>query len=163
MTKRTHLTISSTAQFICTACNRRWAEDVSEHLNAPSMVEFEVTCRCGFSWRTTLERRRYFRKNVNFTGTYKYILPDNKDTAGSMTVVDISRKGLKLKLPDGGHPFEEGDWLEVTFPLDNDMKTFIKRVVDVKNVYDKYLGVAFSDTQHEDADIDSYMSRHATN
>ena len=162
MTKRTYLTISNTAQFICTACNRQWTEDVSEHLNVPSMVELKVNCNCGYSWRTILERRRYYRKNVNFPGTYKYKLYGNKDTVGSMMVIDISRKGLKLKLHDEGHRFKEGDWLEVTFPLDNNTKTLIKRVVNIKNVFKNYLGVEFRDTKHEDAEIDSYMSPHAT-
>ena len=162
MTKRTYLTISNTAQFICTACNRQWTEDVSEHLNVPSMVELKVKCICGYSWSTILERRRYYRKNVNFPGTYKYKLHGNKDAVDSMTVVDISRKGLKLKLHDEGHRFKEGEWLEVTFPLDNSIKTLIKRVVNVKNVFKNYLGVEFSDTKHEDADIDAYMSPHAT-
>jgi hypothetical protein len=126
------------------------------------MVELKVNCKCGYSWSTILERRRYFRKSVNFPGTYKYKLHSDEDTLGSMTVVDISRKGLKLKLHDEGHRFKEGDWLEVTFPLDNNPKTLIKRVVDVKNVFENYLGVAFRDTKHEDTDIDFYMSRHAT-
>ena len=158
MTKRTHLTISNTAQFACTACNRQWVEDVSEYLNVPSMVELTVTCTCGYSWKTLLERRRYFRKNVNFSGTYKHKLPDNEDSAGSMTVIDISRKGLKLKLDAAGDRFKKGDWLEVSFPLDNDAKTLIKKIVNVKNVFENFLGVVFSDAKHEDTDIDDYMS-----
>ena len=162
MTNRTYLTISNTAHFICAACNSQWTEDVSEYLNFPSMVELKVNCKCGYSWSTILERRRYFRKGVNFPGTYKFKLHGKKDKVGSMTVVDISRKGLKLKLHDGGHRFRDGDLLEVTFPLDNNTKTLIKRVVDVKNIFENYLGVAFRDTRHEDADIDSYMAQYTT-
>ena len=74
------------------------------------------------------------RKSVNFPGTYNYKLHGKEDTFGSITVVDISRKGLKLKLHDEGHGFKEGDWL----------------------------GVAFSDTKHEDADFDCYILQNAT-
>ena len=158
MTNRTHLTISNTAQFICKACNRQWVENVSEYLHVPSMVELTVTCNCGYSWKTILERRRYFRKNDNFSGTYKHQLPGNKDSAGSMTVVDISRKGLKLKLDDAGNRFKKGDCLEVSFPLGKDTKTLIKRIVIVKTVFENFVGVVFSDTNHEDTDIDDYMS-----
>ena len=160
MTNRTQLTISNTAQFACTACNRQWVEDVSEYLYVPSMVELTVTCTCGYSWKTILERRRYFRKNVNFSGTYKYKLDDEKDAAGVMTVVDISRKGLKLKLDEEGARFEKGDLLEVAFPLGNDAKTLVKRVVNIKNIFQNFLGVEFSDTKQKDTDVDAYMSQH---
>jgi len=160
MIKRTTLTITNTAQFICTACDRQWNEDVSQYLNVPSMVELEVICNCGYSWKTILERRRYFRKNVNFSGTYKYKLDDEKDAAGTMTVVDISRKGLKLKLDDEGARFENGDLLDVTFPLGNDAKTLVKRVVKIKNIFQNFLGVEFSDTKQKDTDVDAYMSQH---
>ena len=52
--------------------------------------------------------------------------------AGTMTVVDISRKGLKLKIHGEDVSFEKGDLLEVTFPLDNDTETLIKRIVNIK-------------------------------
>ena len=162
MTTKTYLSSSNTAHFICAVCNRQFTEDMSEYLNVPSMVELKVKCKCGYSWTTILERRQYFRKSVNFPGTYHYKLHGKEDTVGSITVVDISRKGLKLKLHDEGHGFKEGDWLEVTFSLDDDTKTLIKRVVNVKNIFENYLGVAFSDTKHEDADIDYYMLQNAT-
>jgi hypothetical protein len=162
MSNRTILTIPNTAQFICTACDREWNEDVSQYLSVPSMVELEVTCNCGHSWKTILERRRYYRKNVNFYGTYKYKLDDKINAAGTMTVVDISRKGLKLKLDGEGARFERGDLLEVTFPLGNHAKNLVKRVVNVKNIYRNFLGVEFSGTKQKDTDVDDYMSQHTT-
>jgi len=162
MSKRTILTISNTAQFICTACDRQWNEDVSQYLNVPSMVELEVTCNCGYSWKTILERRRYFRKNDNFSGTYKHKLPDSEDSTGIMTVVDISRKGLKLKLDDTDDCFKKGDCLEVSFPLGKDAKTLIKRIVIVKTVFENFVGVVFSDTKQKNTDVDAFMSRHTT-
>ena len=162
MANRTILTIANTAKFICTMCGRQWTEDVSQYLNVPSMVELEVSCNCGHSWKTTLERRRYFRKNVNFAGTYTYNSQGGNDAAGTMTVVDISRKGLKLKLDKENELLEKGDRLEVTFPLDNDANTLVKRKVTVKNVFKNFLGVEFSGTKHEDADIDLYMSQQAS-
>jgi hypothetical protein len=126
------------------------------------MVELEVACKCGYAWKTILERRRYFRKNVNFSGAFKHKLDSEEDAAGTMTVIDISRKGLKLKLDDVAVLFEKGDWLEVTFPLDNEAKTLIKRNVTVKNVFENFVGVEFSDAKQGDNDIDTYMSRHTS-
>ena len=127
------------------------------------MVELEVTCNCGHSWKTILERRRYFRKNVNFSGTYRYQAKGDNDPSDAMTVVDISRKGLKLKIAAGDVRFEKGDRFEVAFPLDNDANTLIKRNVIVTNVFENFLGVEFRDTIQEDTDIALYMSRQATN
>lgn len=157
MTHRTPLTISNTAKFICTACDHQWTEDVSRYMNMPSMVELEVACKCGHGWKTILERRRYFRKNVNFSGTYKHESTEDESATGTMTVVDISRKGLKLKLDGEVVRIEKGDCLEVTFPLDNDVESIITRKVTVKNIFQLFLGVEFTETKQEDIDI--YMSQ----
>jgi len=133
---------------------------MTEYLNIPSTVRMKVKCKCGHSWSTLIEKRRYFRKNVNLPGTYKYKEYGKEDTYGSMTVIDISRKGLKIRLHDETHPFKDGDWLEVTFRLDNQTKTLLRRMVNVKNVFENYLGLAFSDTKHEDADIGFYLLQH---
>lgn len=159
MTPRTILTISNTATFICTACDRQWTEDVSRYFNVPSMVELEVSCNCGHAWKTILERRRYYRKNVNFPGTFKHESAVDDGAAGTMTVVDISRKGLKIKLDEEEMLIEKGDCFEVTFPLDNDGESIIKRDVTVNNIFKLFLGVEFTDTKHEDIDIKVYMSQ----
>jgi hypothetical protein len=160
MVEKTFLSDSNTAQFICIACNRQFIVDMTEYLNIPSIVKIKVKCKCGHSWTTAIEKRRHFRKNVHLTGTYKYREHGKEDAYGSMTVLNISRKGLKIKLHDDEHHFKDGDWLEVTFRLDNQTRTLLKRMVHVKNVFGNCLGVAFSDTKHEDADIGFYLLQH---
>lgn len=160
MTTKTFLSKSNTAQFICIACNRQFIVDMTKYLNVPSTIKMKVKCTCGHAWDTVIEKRRYFRKNVNLPGTYKYKEYGKPDAYGSMTVVDLSRKGLKIKLHEEEHSFKDGDWLEVTFRLDNQTKTLLKRMVNIKNIYENYLGVAFADTKHEDADIGFYLLQH---
>ena len=131
--------------------------DMTQYLNKPSTIKMKVKCKCGHSWSTIIERRRYFRKRVNLPGTYKYKEHGKKEIYGHLTVVDISKKGLKLKLHDETHHFKDGDWLEVTFRLDNKNQTLIQKMVNVKNIMGNSLGVAFSDTQPEDKAIGFYL------
>ncbi len=156
MAEKTYITSANTAIFVCAACNRQHVVDVAKHLERPRQNKLKVTCTCGHSWTSILEKRRYFRKSVNFPGTYTKRVAGKPVGEGHMYVQDISRRGLKIKLRDPGK-FEIGDWIEVEFRLDNRPRTLIKRVTAVKNIFGPYLGLAFPDHKHEDPDLGFYL------
>lgn len=156
MAEKAFLTGQNTAIFACSKCNRQFVKDVSQYLKIPSEVKLKVKCTCGHSWVAILEKRRYFRKTVNLTGSYICRSEGKESVSGNMTVVDISTKGLKIKLKES-HTVELNDLLDVEFRLDNRTRTLIKRTVSVKNISGPYIGVAFSDYKHEDPDIGFYL------
>lgn len=156
MVEKTYITRDNTAIFACADCNRQHIVDVSKYLDLPQKTRIKVTCKCGHSWTALLEKRRYYRKEVGFPGKYTFRTSGKPVFEGNMTVVDISRRGLKVKLHDKRN-FQTGDWLEVEFRLDNKPRTLIKRMTTIKNVFGLNLGLAFPDHKHEDPDIGFYM------
>lgn len=156
MVEKAFLTGMNTAVFACSKCNRQFVKDVSQFIKIPKEIKLKVKCTCGHSWVSVLEKRIYFRKAVNLSGSYICRSSGKKDVSGNMVVVDISTKGLKIKLKES-HIIEMNDLLDVEFRLDNRSRTLIKRTASVKNISGPYIGVAFSDYKHEDPDIGFYL------
>lgn len=156
MDEKAYITRDNTAIFACSACNRQHIVDVSKYLDLPQKSRVKVTCKCGHSWTALLEKRRYFRKEVKFPGKYTVRTKGKQVFEGNLTVVDLSRRGLKVELHDK-RKFEVGDWLEVEFRLDNRPRTLVKRMTTVKNIFGLNLGLSFPDHKHEDPDIGFYM------
>ena len=65
-----------------------------------------------------------------------------EDQKGTMTVLDISKGGLKFKL-SSAPLFKKGDILEVEFNLDNKNRTLIRKQVFVRNVKDSIVNVEY--------------------
>ena len=106
-----------------------------------------------------LEKRKFFRKRTKLTGKYRYQITGKKVVEGYMTVLDISRTGLKLKI-HGKHNLKDGDWIEVEFRLDNQVNSLINRIVNIKNVSGEYLGVSLLEVKGFDPVIGFYMLQH---
>jgi PilZ domain-containing protein len=156
MDEKAYITSDNTAIFACAACNRQHIVDVSKYLDLPEKTRMRLTCKCGHSWTTMLEKRRHYRKDVSFPGRYIFRTEGKPTFEGNMTVVDISRRGLKVTLHDK-RDFQAGDWLEVEFRLDNKPRTLVKRMTIIKSAFGLKLGLAFPEHKHEDPDIGFYM------
>ena len=144
------------AKFICTACSRQWEKDVSKFYDIQKQVKIKVNCKCGNSWTCILEKRRHIRKPVSLLGAYAYTPPGRAAYKGHMEVLDISLKGMKIRL-DREWQFKIGDRLEVEFRLDNKAKKLLKRVVIIRNINKRDIGVAFRDASRNDPDIGFYL------
>jgi hypothetical protein len=159
MTQKVFLSSQNTAKFICNACNRQYELNMSQYLNSPNTAKLKLKCKCGYAWTATLEKRRYYRKRIQLRGTYKYQITGRAVSEGVMTVLDISRTGIKIKI-NGEHTLKDGDWIEVEFRLDNSVRTLINRMVNIKNVSGEYIGASFREIKHFDPVIGFYMLQH---
>ncbi|TYT75394.1 PilZ domain-containing protein [Desulfobotulus mexicanus] len=138
------------ATFICPACGFSALRDVSRFLHIQTSIHIRCLCKnCGHQYRVLLERRSFVRKNTSFTGRYK--ARNNNQHQGVMTVLDISRSGLKMQIliPQ---MFSAGDILELEFRLDRGSCPVIQREAIVKNILGKkIIGLEFSSSTHTDA------------
>jgi hypothetical protein len=159
MTQKVFLSSENTAKIICNACNRNYETDMSSYLNSPNTIQIKAKCKCGHSWTITLEKRRYFRKRVKLQGRYKYQITGRAVSEGVMTLLDLSRTGLKMKI-HGEHTLKDGDWIEVEFRLDNSVRTLVNRIVNIKNVSGEYIGASFREIKQFDPIIGFYMLQH---
>ncbi|MFW6081200.1 MAG: PilZ domain-containing protein [Desulfosalsimonas sp.] len=160
MTVKAFLTSDNTAAITCPVCQKSVTKDVSRFKDADKYIKLKAHCPCGHSYTVFLERRKQYRKTVSLRGIYKHHDPDaasvNGQHWGSMTVVDISRTGIRMKL--GVMPrFKVGDRISVEFRLDDANNSLIKRDVIVQNIKENHVGATYSMPQSYDNIIGFYM------
>ena len=150
MTEKVFVTESNMAVFECPQCNKGKSVDVSRYKDIRQAVRIKVKCPCGHSYRVVLERRKHFRKEVNFPGTYTHVLPDYREDKGRVTVKDLSRSGIKLKL-NVEKEFKIGDILLVEFQLNDKQRSFIKKDAAIKKIDKPYLCLEFKSIDSSDS------------
>ena len=157
MNQKVYMTGDGTVTVICPQCHKSKIINPSENKKTDNIAMLECECECGHSYAVMLEQRKFYRKGTNLPGVYIYKktnLPgtytrEDRDGRGLITVINISRSGLKICLnmePD----FNLGDCLLVEFNLDDRDRSPIKKSVIVRNVQKKFIGVEFATIEHFD-------------
>lgn len=146
MAERIFANQDGSATIICPQCGKLKQADVSKYLELESCVRLRCRCICGYSYISELERRRYIRKKTSFPGSYNRT---GNGHGGIMTVCDISRSGLKLKM-SVSEKFAIGDELHVEFRLDDSLRSIVKKYVVVKKIEKGFVGVEFKSMDHYD-------------
>ncbi|MBN2419609.1 MAG: PilZ domain-containing protein [Deltaproteobacteria bacterium] len=140
--QKIYLSESNTATFECPKCHASKNADVSKYKKMASAVTLKVKCPCGNVYSVTLERRKYYRKETKFPGKFAFNSLFGEDQKGPMTVLDISKGGLKFKVLSTP-VFKNGDIIEVEFNLDNKNRTLIRKQVFVRNIKDNFVNAEF--------------------
>jgi hypothetical protein len=146
MIEKVFISNNNTATFICPECDKARTADVSEYLGASVEIRIKCRCKCGHTFTAVLERRKYFRKDMNIPGMFISGIKDKRDY---MTVVDLSRSGCKIKLTDK-HVYTIGDQLLLEFNLDNSEQSLIRKVATVKSCSEYFIGAEFNTIEHYD-------------
>ncbi len=134
------------ATFICPKCEKSKTSNVAKYKQTETSVRVNCKCPCGHSYSVLLERRKHTRKPISLLGTYSCV---NSGDRGQMTVVDISRTGLKIRL-SVKRELELGEKLNLEFTLDDQNQSTIKREVYVRSLKDQFVGVEFCKMEHYD-------------
>lgn len=144
MVEKVFITGSKKVTFTCPECEYARVVDLAEHKQLEKADRVKVRCgRCGHTFRVVLEKRAQYRKPVNFSGSYTWLLGGKPVEKGRMKVVDLSRTGLKIKLNEKPK-FLAGDKLLIEFHLDNAKRSLIKKEVEIKRIFGRELGVVFT-------------------
>jgi len=150
-------TKDKTAVFECPSCKYSKTADISRYLDKNKLIKGKMKCKCGHSYIFILEKRMYFRKNVNLRGIFvvttdlqSFEIYGNESKAKGVTLVeDISITGLKLKFSEKPN-IGIGDSMFVEFHLDDYNRTLIQKQVVVRNIIGLKYGVEFVDKNIED-------------
>ncbi len=171
------------ADIKCSKCLKNRTVDMSKYKIMDRVIKFKTKCSCGHSETVLLNRRDKFRKKTDFFGVYTNLSSGKEGQKGEMTVLDVSRAGLrleishvKLKIKDHDvsvitseqvtfehkikKPVDEinvGDKLFVEFRLDDTKKTLIKKEVIIRWMKMPYIGVEFSSQSLYDGSLGFYM------
>jgi len=146
MLQKVFIANDNTATFVCPECQKSKTANVSKYKDIEKAVRVNFKCPCGHSYSVLLERRKHIRKHLNLSGTFV-----NKNTSdqGNMTITDLSRSGLRIKL-NFPQKLEPGDKLDLEFTLDDKLRSVVKKEVIVRSVKDLSIGVEFVYSEHFD-------------
>ena len=116
----------------------------------------KINCSCQNSLQVQFEKREYYRKDVQLTGTFERILP--KDTTkGKLIIEDLSYTGIGCRSL-AKHYLEINDVVSLDFALDDSHNSQITENGIVRTVRDRYLGIEFQDlSQHSRKLIGFYL------
>lgn len=129
------------ATFVCPKCGTSRTANVAKFVAHEKEVRIRCKCKCGHRYPITLERRKNFRKPVNFPGMYYY--GPSFSEKGLMTILDLSNHGVKIRL-NARPTFSEGDQIRIEFNLDDRERSQVVRDVRIKSIQDRDLGLEFT-------------------
>lgn len=152
MTERVFINSDNIATFMCPDCKKVRHADVSNIIGIDKTVKIKCQCKCGNKFDAILERRKFFRKSIDFDGI---CYTGKEDEKFKVTVVDISRSGLKLRL-NASHNLSRGDELLIEFHLDDAEQTLVNKKVVVRSISGLNVGVEFKSPEHYDK-LGSYL------
>lgn len=140
--QKVFVTGDNRATFTCPECELTRTVNVTQYKELDRAVKIKVKCPCGHDYPVILERRRQFRRQVNFKGTYYQMVDGRLTGKGQMVVSDVSRTGLGIRLSDN-RELKTGDKLFVEFHLDDTKRSFIRTEVVIRKIVGFELGTEF--------------------
>jgi hypothetical protein len=145
----------NTAIVRCDCCQRSKKIDISAY-GALHSLRVNIKCGCGHITGAVLEKRRAYRKETDFKGSYIHYVNGQPKGKGLLTVKDVSKTGLKLKIaaPDA---MAVGDLLKVSFHLDDPQKSLIQKKVLIRNISADSVGTEFAPTETLDKSLGFYL------
>ncbi len=143
----------------CPKCDTSKPVDMSEHIASDGVVRFKARCKCGYSYRVVLNKRDKFRKKTNLSGSYTNLSHGKEGQKVQMTVLDVSRSGLKSKINQMRLQINDnvGDIISVEFQLDDAKRSMVSKEVVIRWIDRPYIGVEFTSIPKLEADLGFYM------
>ncbi len=138
--KKIFINNDDVATFQCPECENQVTMDFSRYREFSEIVMLEHRCKCGHTSTVLLERRKFYRREVNISGTY--VLRRESDIKGTMRVKNLSRGGLKFGL-DAERELKVGDKVFVKFQLGDENNTWIKKDVFIRTILELDIGAEF--------------------
>jgi c-di-GMP-binding flagellar brake protein YcgR len=143
MTQKVYITRSNLVTFTCPKCEQPRVINIADHPELEKTDKAKVKCPCGHKYSVMIERRKQYRISTNFAGEFRQIVEGREEDRGLMTVLDMSRTGLKIKL-NVKRELKVGDKLFLEFRLDDAQRTLIQKEVVIKKIFGLELGVEFT-------------------
>ena len=149
--KKVYVDDTNQATIICPKCGFEKNTDVTNFKN--TQKKLIAKCPYGEVFRLTLEFRKYYRKQVRLNGEY---FVQGRDEKGKIIIEDISAGGIRFASLKP-HYISRNDTVELKFTLDNTMKTEIHKLVKIKWIIDRTVGVQFIDPKSLETDLKIYL------
>ncbi len=151
-----HVDSKGEATIICPNCNNYKIISPSKDPSLNGVCAFH--CKCGKTFPFKIDFRRAYRKPVDLEGTFYNYRQEEK---GELRVKNLSLGGIGISVEgealDGVHGFKIGDIMEVSFCLDDAMRSEVNRRVEVRTISGSSIGCQFSDHKAHDKELGFYL------
>jgi len=141
------------ATIICPKCGFEKIVDVTEFKD--SQKRLKAKCKCGETYRFTIEFRTKYRKDVRLPGEY---IAKKKGEKGEIIIRELSLTGIRFESLKP-HQISTDDTLEVKFKLDNPLKKEIRKLVKVIWIKDRIVGAHYIETKFYEKDLGFYLKK----
>lgn len=156
MEEKVFITSENTVVFRCPQCQRTKTVDVAALGDLSQPLRFRLKCPCGQATTSVVDKRRRFRKETSFPGTYVHYVDGQPRGKGSLTVKDLSVNGMKLMIASG-ETFNRGDVLKVAFRLDDAQRSPVEKKVIIRSISPPFVGTEFAPTETLDKALGFYL------
>lgn len=156
MEEKVFITGENTVVFRCPQCQRTKTVDVAALGDLSQPLRFRLKCPCGQATTSVVDKRRRFRKETSFPGTYVHYVDGQPRGKGSLTVKDLSVNGMKLMIASG-ETFNRGDVLKVAFRLDDAQRSPVEKKVIIRSISPPFVGTEFAPTETLDKALGFYL------
>lgn len=141
------------ANIICQKCGFNKNIDATNFKN--TQRKFKAKCKCGETFRFSIDYRKHYRKSVMLPG--EYVARNNGDK-GEIIIRELSLTGIQFENLKP-HQISKDDTLEVTFKLDNLLRKEIRKIVKVIWVRDRIVGAQFSERKLYEETLGFYLQK----
>ena len=149
--KKVYVDDTNTATIICHECGFEKNIDMTSFDR--TQKKLKVECRCGEMLQFIAEFRKQYRKSVMLPGEYIDRQNANK---GEILIRELSLKGIRFESLKP-HNISKNDALDVTFKLDNPMRSKISRIFKVIWVRDRMVGANCIEPKLYEKDLGFYL------
>ena len=156
MDEKIFITSENTVVFRCPHCQRTKTVDVASLGDLAQPLRFRLKCPCGQVTTSVVDKRRRFRKETRFPGSYVHYVDGQPRGKGSLTVKDLSVNGMKLMIASG-ETFNRGDVLKVSFRLDDAQRSPVEKKVVIRSISPPFFGTEFAPTETLDKALGFYL------
>jgi hypothetical protein len=156
MDEKIFITSENTVVFRCPHCQRTKTVDVASLGDLAQPLRFRLKCPCGQVTTSVVDKRRRFRKETHFPGSYVHYVDGQPRGKGSLTVKDLSVNGMKLMIASG-ETFNRGDVLKVSFRLDDAQRNPVEKKVIIRSISPPFFGTEFAPTETLDKALGFYL------
>jgi hypothetical protein len=143
---------TDTVKITCPKCGISKSFNANEYMTSNRGIK--AKCTCGNIFRCIIEFRKFYRKAVNFAGSYRN---EKTGASGTMTIESISLGGIDFVNLTSENLIMKNDVLEVSFHLDDKSRTFIKRKVKVTASDENTTNATFFKLQLYEKDLGFYL------
>ncbi len=126
---KVYVTRDNLALIRCSECNRQKTIEAGQFRDLTKTIM--VKCSCGFAFPILLEKRKHYRKLVNFIG--RYHTDDGSEASRPVVIEDISRTGIRFRT-NTKNELPEGKTITLYFVLDDEDRSPIELQVKLVRV-----------------------------